>query len=248
PRRCVACGACVAQSGGTITLSEDGVEIDRDFANLEESSVVCYYDAYEKVGEPISDADLAAALLRDKVFFDQSGGGVTFSGGDPVTQADFFFEVAMRLKDAEVHVALDTSGYFSWERLAPLVSVSDLVLFDIKLLSRVLHRRYTGVDNQLILENAMKIANLGKPMIVRMILVPGVNDTDNEIKGRLTFAKSLGSLVQLDILKYHKLGAGKYASLGMIELMEGTAQCSDELAKRVLELAQSMGINATIGG
>jgi len=248
PRRCVACGSCVAQSGGTITLSEEGLEIDRDSANLEESSVVCYYDAYEKVGEPISDFDLAIALLRDKVFFDQSGGGVTFSGGDPVMQAEFFFEVAMRLKEADVHVALDTSGYFSWEKLAPLVSVSDLVLFDIKLLSRVLHRRYTGVDNQLILENAMRIADLGKPMIVRMILVPGVNDSDNEIKGRLTFTKSLGSLVQLDILKYHKLGAGKYASLGMIELMEGTAQCSDELAERVLDLAQNMGINATIGG
>jgi len=248
PRRCVACGACVAQSGGAITLSEDGVEIDRDKADLEESSVICFYDAYEMVGEPISDADLALALLRDKVFFDQSGGGVTFSGGDPVVQAEFFFEVAMRLKDAEVHVALDTSGYFTWERLAPLVSVSDLILFDIKLLSRVLHRRYTGTDNQLILENAMKISELGKPMIVRMILVPGVNDSDSEIKGRLAFAKSLDSLVQLDILKYHKMGAGKYASLGMIELMEGTPECDDELVDRVLNLAHNMGINATIGG
>lgn len=248
PRRCVACGACVAQSGGTVTFSEDGLDVDRDTPDLDDGSVVCYYDAYEEVGEPISDADLAAALLRDKLFYDQSDGGVTFSGGDPVMQAEFFFEVAMRLRDAEVHVALDTAGYFPWEKLAPLVSVSDLILFDIKLLSRVLHRRYTGVDNQLILENAMKIAELGKPMIMRMILVPGVNDSDNEINGRLAFVKSLGSLVQLDIIKYHKLGAGKYASLGTIELMEGTAECSDELADRVLDLAQNMGIKATICG
>ena len=248
PRRCVACGSCVAQSGSAASLSGDDLETGLNETDLEESPVVCYYDAYEKVGESISDAELAETLLRDKVFYDQSGGGVTFSGGDPVMQSEFFFEVAMRLKRAEVHVALDTAGYFPWEKLAPLVSVSDLILFDIKLLSRVMHRRYTGVDNQLILENALKIADLGKPMIVRMIMVPGVNDGENEIRGRLSFAKSLGSLVQLDILKYHKLGAGKYASLGMIELMDGTAECSDELAVRVLDLAQKMGINATIDG
>ncbi|MCL2247719.1 MAG: glycyl-radical enzyme activating protein [Oscillospiraceae bacterium] len=237
PRRCVACGACVAQAGGSSVDSEDG---------FEESSVICFYDAYEMVGEPISDKKLASDLLRDKVFYDQSGGGVTFSGGDPVLQAEFFFEVAMRLKDADVHVALDTSGHFPWEKLVPLVSACDLILFDLKFLSRVLHRRYTGVDNQLILENAMKIAYSGKPMIIRMILVPGVNDSYTEISGRLAFVKSLGSLVKLDIIKYKKLEVGKYASLEMIELMDGTEECSDEFAEHVLEMATSIGLNASI--
>jgi len=248
PRRCVGCGACVAQSGGTIRLTEEGVDIDRDNANLEECAVVCYYDAYERVGEIISVEELVSRLLRDKVFYDQSGGGVTFSGGDPAVQTEFFYEVTRRLKNSEVHVALDTAGYFPWEKLAPLAAAADLVLYDIKALNRTLHKRYTGVDNQLILENAKRIADMGKDMIVRLILIPGVNDSEDEISGRLKLVKSLGKHVKVDILKYHKLGAGKYASLGMIEMMEGTPECSDELADNAAHMARSMGIQVTIGG
>jgi len=248
PRRCVACGACVAKSGGSIRLTEEGCDIDRNSANLEECSVVCYYDAYEKVGGVVTVKELVSGLLRDKVFYDQSGGGVTFSGGDAAMQAEFFREVALQLKESEVHVALDTAGYFPWEKLAPLVKAVDLVLYDIKTLSRTLHKRYTGVDNQLILENAMKIADTGKDMTIRMILVPGVNDSEDEIIGRLKFVKSLGSSVKVDILKYHKLGAGKYASLGMIEMMEGTPECPDELADYAAQAAKNMGIEVTVGG
>ena len=248
PRRCVGCGACVAQSGGSIRLTEEGLDIDRDAANLEEISVVCYYDAYERVGGIISKEELVAGLLRDKVFYDQSGGGVTFSGGDPCMQAEFFKEVALRLKDAGVHVALDTAGYFPWEKIVGLVAAVDLVLYDIKTLNRTIHKRYTGVDNQLILENAIRIADMGKDMTVRMILVPGVNDSDNEIIGRLKFIKNLGSHVKVDLIKYHKLGDGKYASLGMIEMMEGTPVCPDELADRAADLARNMGLAVTIDG
>ena len=248
PRRCVGCGACVAQSGGAIRMTEDGLDIDRDAADLEECSVVCYYDAYERVGGIVTADELVTGLLRDKVFYDQSGGGVTFSGGDPGMQAEFFHEVAVRLKKAEVHVALDTAGYFPWEKLAPLTAAVDLVLFDIKLLNRTLHKRYTGVDNQLILENAMRIADMGKSMTVRMILVPGVNDSEDEIIGRLKLVKSLGSHVKVDIIKYHKLGTGKYASLGMIEMMEGTPVCTDELAEYAANIARDMGLEVTIGG
>jgi len=248
PRRCVGCGACVAQSGGSIKLTDDGCDIDRDTTNLEECSVVCYYDAYEKIGGIVTVDELVAGLLRDKVFYDQSGGGVTFSGGDAGMQAEFFREVALRLKDSEVHVALDTAGYFPWEKLRPLVAAVDLVLYDIKTLNRVLHKRYTGVDNQLILENALRIADMGKDMIIRMILIPGVNDSEDEITGRLKFAKSLGRSVKVDILKYHKLGAGKYASLGMIEMMEGTPECPDELADHAVNIARNMGLAVTVGG
>ena len=248
PRRCVGCGACVAKSGGTIRLTEEGCDIDRDSADLEEASVVCYYDAYERVGGIVTVKELVLSLLRDKVFYDQSGGGVTFSGGDAGMQAEFFYEVAMQLRDAEVHVALDTAGYFPWEKLAPLVSAVDLVLYDIKTLNRTIHKRYTGVDNQLILENAMRIADMGKAMTVRMILIPGVNDSEDEIVGRLKFIKNLGNHVKVDLLKYHKLGEGKYASLGMIEMMEGTPECSDDLAEHAANLARNMGIAVTIDG
>jgi pyruvate formate lyase activating enzyme len=235
-------------SGGSIRLTDDGCDIDRSEANLEECSVVCYYDAYERIGGIVTVKELVSGLLRDKVFYDQSGGGVTFSGGDAGMQAEFFHNVAVELRDREVHVALDTAGYFPWEKLAPLVAAVDLVLYDIKMLSRTLHKRYTGVDNQLILENAMRVADMGKDMTVRLILIPGVNDSDDEIIGRLKFAKSLGRHVKVDLIKYHKLGAGKYASLGMIEMMEGTPECSDDLAEYAANIARNMGLTVTIGG
>ena len=248
PRRCVGCGACVAQSGGSVKFAGEGMDIDHEAAPLEDCAVVCYYDAYEKIGMTISVKELVSALLRDKVFYEQSGGGVTFSGGDPGMQAKFFREVALNLRNFEVHTALDTAGYFPWEKLFPLVDAVDLVLYDIKTLSRTLHKRYTGVDNQLILENAMRIADMGKDMIVRMILIPGVNDSKDEITGRLKFIKNLGNSVKVDILKYHKLGIGKYASLGMLEMMEGTPECSDELADYAVNIARNMGLSVTVGG
>jgi len=248
PQRCVKCGACVAQSDGGISFTEQGIEIDRSVVDFEKAYLACYYDAYEKIGTRISSSDLADELLRDKVFFDQSGGGVTYSGGEAAMQAEFFKEVTYYLKKTNVHVALDTAGYLPWSKLASIADDVDLVLYDIKTLDGTLHKRYTGVDNRLILENAVKLANTGKPMIVRLILIPGVNDTEDEIVGRLKFVKQLRADIRVDFLKYHKLGAGKYASLGMTEMMGETEECSDELTDFAMNVAQEMGISATIGG
>ena len=221
PRRCVGCGSCVAVSGG---------------------KPVCYYDAYEEICEVISVKELAERLLNDKAAFAATGGGVTLSGGDAATQAEFFYRVTRILKDAGVHVALDTAGYFPWEKLMPLISAVDLVLYSIKTLNRGLHKRYTGVDNELILDNALRIADMQKDMIVRMILIPGVNDSEDEISGRLKFVKSLGKNVKVDIVPYRKLDTKKYTSLGMMEMMEGTPECPKMLSDHAINIAGLMGI------
>lgn len=221
PGRCIGCGACLASIDGTAK---------------------CYYDAYGKVVEIVTERELSARLLLDKPYFKQYGGGVTFSGGDPVMQTEFFCEVARLLKSAEVNVAFETSGYFPWERLKPLVEAVDLVIYDIKMLNRHLHKRYTGVDNQLILENALRVAGMRKAMIIRLILIPGVNDSEDEITGRLRFIKGLGGKVKAEVVKYRKLDADKFASLGMIEMMEGTPDCGDELAERAIYVARGLGL------
>jgi len=227
PKRCIGCGSCVA---------------------IEENDVVCYYDAYERTGGIVTVDELMYGLLKDKQYYDQSGGGVTFSGGDAAMQTEFFYEVANRLHKSEIHVALDTAGYFPWEKLAPLISAVDLVQYDIKTLNRTLHKRYTGVDNQLILENALRIADSGKAMTVRMILIPGVNDSEDEIVGRLKFVKKLGNHVKVELIKYHKFNAGKYVSLAMIEMMEGTPECPDETADRAANHARNMGLAVSVTG
>ena len=246
--RCTRCGACIARSSGAIRFGSKGCIIDREkCSNLDECAASCFYNAYEHIGTIINPEDLAAKLLRDKVFYDKSGGGVTFSGGEPVLQAEFFLETSKLLKKESIHVALDTAGLYPWEVLAPLVEAVDLVLFDIKLFDTTLHERYTGVGNSLILENARLISEMKKPLIIRMILAPGVNDSEEEIEKRLKFIRDLGS-VRLDILKYHRLGAGKYLAMGMQEPMGDTPECPDELADRVLQKAISMGLSATVGG
>jgi len=250
PSRCVGCGACVALSNGAIRLVDGRCVIDRAAcSNLEACAAACFYDAYEKIGTSISVEALSKKLLRDKVFYDQSGGGVTYSGGEAALQADFFLAVTGRLKPHGVHTALDTTGYAGWQKLEPLVDAVELVLYDLKALDPVIHRQYTGVDNRLILENARNIADMGKDMILRLILVPGVNDEDAEVRGRLAFAKSLGSAVRrVDLIAYHRLAAGKYASLGLPEQMADTPTCADGPAEYAAKLGADMGLPVMIEG
>jgi pyruvate formate lyase activating enzyme len=247
--RCKGCGNCVPISGGAIQIENGKCIIDRDkYFSFDECAAACFYDAYELTGESICADELAAKLLKDKVFYDQSGGGVTYSGGEPALQADFFLETSKLLKKESVHIALDTAGFIPWRILEPLVKAVDLVLYDIKMFDNALHKQYTDVENMLILENAHRIADMKKTLIIRMILVPGVNDTDEEINSRLAFIRSLGSAVlRLDIIKYHRLAAGKYLRLGLPLPMEDTPECTDETAYQVVQKAIDMGIEANIG-
>jgi pyruvate formate lyase activating enzyme len=111
-----------------------------------------------------------------------------------------------------------------------------------------LHKQYTGIENGQILENAKKISGMKKPMIIRMILIPGINDGKKEIENRLAFIGSLGFIHRLDILKYHRLGEGKYIRLGLKQAMDRIPECTEELAAQVMEKASAMGILTTIGG
>jgi len=227
--RCTGCGRCAA------------------FTELEARAAACFHDAYERVGVTLSARELAEKLLRDQAFYEQSGGGVTYSGGEAALQANFFLETTGILKQEQIHVALDTCGHLPWENLSPLVQAVDLVLFDVKAMDSNLHKQYTGAGNELILENAKKIADTGKEMIARLIIVPGVNDSDEDIEGRLEFARSLG-ILQVDLLGYHRLGAGKYAALGLQDPMASTPECPCETLRRAAKKAANMGLAAFIGG
>lgn len=248
--RCVGCGACAALSNGTIQIVNGKCVIDRKkCTNLAVCADACYYDAYEQIGISIEAEELVKKLLRDKAFYTQSGGGVTYSGGEAALQTGFFLETTKLLREDSIHVALDTAGYIPWKNLAPLVEAVDMVLYDIKAFDNTIHKQYTGVDNYLILENARKIADMKKDIIIRMIIVPGVNDSKEEIENRLRFIQSLGNaVVQLDILKYHRFGAGKYLRLGLSEPMGDTPECTEEFAAQVLAQAKGLGLTATIGG
>ena len=249
--RCRRCGKCAETAvNNSIILTESGCEIDREkCTNIEECMEVCSYEAYEKSGYEISAQDLYNKLIRDKIFFEQSGGGVTFSGGEAGLQYEFLSEIGTELQKDNIHTALDTAGLITWEKLEKAINSMNMVLFDIKAYDSRLHRKYTGAGNELILENIKKTADKNKELIIRMVIVPGMNDNIEDIKKRISFIKELGSAVkQIDILKYHNLGEGKYKSLGMIYSVPKDLYREEGFWKKVKEMASETGVKVTIDG
>lgn len=249
--RCRRCGKCAETAvNNSIILTESGCEIDREkCTNIEECMEVCAYEAYEKSGYEISVQDLYNKLIRDKIFFEQSGGGVTFSGGEAGLQYEFLSEIGTELQKDNIHTALDTAGLITWEKLEKAINSMNMVLFDIKAYDSRLHRKYTGAGNELILENIKKTADKNKELIIRMVIVPGMNDNIEDIKKRISFIKELGSAVkQIDILKYHNLGEGKYKSLGMIYSVPKDLYREEGFWKKVKEMASETGVKVTVDG
>ena len=249
--RCRRCGKCAETAvNNSIILTESGCEIDREkCTNIEECMEVCPYEAYEKSGYEISVQDLYNKLIRDKIFFEQSGGGVTFSGGEAGLQYEFLSEIGAELQKDNIHTALDTAGLITWEKLEKAINSISMVLFDIKAYDSGLHRKYTGAGNELILENIKKTAAKNKELIIRMVIVPGMNDNIEDIKKRISFIKELGSAVkQIDILKYHNLGEGKYKSLGMIYSVPKDLYREEGFWKKVKEMASETGVKVTVDG
>ena len=167
----------------------------------------------ELCGYEISAEELAARLLRDKDLFRDSGGGVTFTGGEPLTQVDFLCEVMDLLP--QVHKAVETSAFVSAETFRKALGHVDLVLMDIKLVDPELHRRYTGVDNSAILENLRILKESGKPFVIRIPLIPGVNDSKENMEATASLLKDAKGLQRVELLRYHKTAGAKYPMAGI---------------------------------
>lgn len=162
-------------------------------------------------GATVTDVELADRLNSYKTLL-ADGGGVTFSGGEPLSQAVFVADVIERL--ADIHVVLDTSGFGSIDDFDRLAKRVNLVYFDLKLIDADLHRQFTGVDNAPILANLHRLSQLGTPFHIRVPLVPGLTDTDDNLTQISSFVSRLPGLVRVDLLSYNNAAGGKYASIG----------------------------------
>ena len=168
----------------------------------------------ERCGYPIAADALAAKLVRDKDLYRDSGGGVTFTGGEPLLQAPFLCEV-MRLLPG-IHKAVETSGYGAARAFESVLAGADLLLFDIKLTDPSLHLRYTGVDNALILANLETLKASGKPFVARIPLIPGVNDTPENMEATARLLQGARGLQRAELLRYHKTAGAKYPMAGLV--------------------------------
>ena len=249
--KCVQCGTCISvcPEGALSFDDKNFIQVDRDLCTACGLCVdACPEGALELVGREITVDELVEELLKDKVFYETSGGGVTFSGGEPLYQAGFVAQVAARMKEVGVHTAVDTAGDVSWCRFDELLDVIDLVLYDLKTIDRAKHQRLTGRDNDLILANARMLSMKGMPMHMRLVAVPGLNDDLADLSARMEFIGELETVEQIDLLPYHRYGIGKYARLGLEYPLMDVPEHSDEDIERMRAHIAPYGIPVAVGG
>jgi pyruvate formate lyase activating enzyme len=202
----------------------------------------------ETVGTVIGVDALIDAIEKDVLFYDESGGGVTFSGGEPLAQLHFLEAVLATCNHREIHAALDTSGFAPPGALDRILPRLQLVLFDLKIMDADQHQRYTGVSNRIILENLKRIAHSRTPLRIRVPLVPGITDGEDNIAAIIRFAGTLETVEGIDLLPFHRIGGDKYRRLGLTDGMAGTASPLPERMAAIRNRFETAGINVSIGG
>lgn len=244
--RCIGARDCLAACPrGALTLTPEGMVIDRgscDACGLCEEA--CPAAALEVIGRERTVEEVAAEVLRDRVFYEKSGGGVTLSGGEPALQAEFSAALSEALRSEGVHLALDTCGGVSWKKLEPLVDLADLVLYDLKVMDGEAHLKYTGIPLELVLDNARRVAAKGKPMWVRTPVIPGYTDDDENIRRIARFIhEELPPVERYDLLAFNNTCSDKYRRLDLIFPLAGHRLIAIGKMARLAEVAGKEGLS-----
>ena len=224
------------------------IQIDRTICdNCGDCAKVCYRNALYMCGTDYTVEDLLIRLLKDKPFFDQSGGGVTISGGEPLSQPEFVLQLLERLKECGICTAVDTTGYTQYGIIKKILPYTDLFLYDLKHMDSATHKAVTGVPNRPILENAERIAKDGGKMQIRIPVIPDFNDSAESIRETGRFCMSLGEAVTvIQLLPYHSLGVMKYQRIDDSKLVLEAEAPSDEKIHSLKEVLESLGLPVTV--
>lgn len=202
-----------------------------------------------KVGKWISSEELAKKLFKDKIFYTESKGGVTFSGGECLLQSDFVYETAKLLKEEDISIAIDTSLYVPRQNIEKVLPVVDLFLVDIKAIDDTLHQKVTSQSNRLILENLMWLKTQPVELWIRLVLVGNLNDDLEDVKKRFNFIQELGqSVTRVDVLCYHNLGLSKYKGLNMTCSLSNDAFITKEYLHKLKTLIARYDFDIRIEG
>lgn len=252
------CGWCLKACSpeGNILIVEDNevVRIDRTkCVNCLACAKACPAGALVIYGTKYTVPEIVKIIMEDHTFYETSNGGVTFSGGDPLVQWEFTLAVLRECRRRSIHTCVESELYCKTEILDEILPFTNLFFTDIKHMNSEKHRKYTGVGNETILENIKYVAKKGTPLVIRMPVVPGYNDDDENIEATARFIKSdlNNGIRQLQLLPYRLLGLEKYESLGMEYPMAGTEPPKSEKylsgIRKLVEVMKSYGINAAAG-
>ncbi len=215
--KCAHCGSCMGACGnGALSVKDGDIKVDRERCTGCLACVsACPTGAMSVTGREYTKEELYKALISDEPFFKKSGGGVTFSGGEPLLHTGYLLPVIKDLKESGISIVFDTCGHVPYDRIREVLPYADAFLFDIKGMDSVRHKENTGASNELILENLRKLSREGVRIFVRMPVIKGVNADADEIKKAAELIASLDNIAEADILPYHAYGTPKYVRYGI---------------------------------
>ena len=208
----------------------------------------CPAEALQETGRTVSAGEVMDELAKDAPFYQESGGGVTFSGGEPLRQPEFLLELLRRCRAGNFHAAVDTSGHAPFAVLERIMPLADLFLYDLKLLDDARHQRLTGVSNRLLLDNLRRLSRSGSPLAIRVPLVPGCNDAAADLGQMADFCAALPNRHPVHLLPYHRGYSGKAKRLGLVDRMAGTVPPAAAAVERAREIFEKRKLSVKIGG
>lgn len=219
--QCRRCGACVA---------------------------ACPTGARQMAGQSSTVGAVLAQVLQDRVFYEESGGGLTVSGGEPLAQPEFLLGLLSAAKAQGLHIALDTCGFGRTEDLLAAAGRSDLVLYDLKLIDEGRHREHTGVSNRLILANLQALNRVGVPLWIRVPLIPGITDDAANLEAIARLVSGLRAVQQINLLPYHRTGLAKWRRVGQPSRLQLLAPPSEAEVARAVQMFAGLGLTVKVGG
>jgi pyruvate formate lyase activating enzyme len=244
------CRFCIsACPNGAIKRKNGSIEVDLSRCDLcRECEDSCVYGALEIIGREVSPEEVITELEKDSLFYEESFGGASFSGGEPFEQPEFLEALLEISTSKDLHTTVDTCGHFNPELLSNIVRKVDLFLYDLKMIDDKKHRKYTGKTNKIILENLRSLTANGHQVIIRIPLIRGINDDDQNIEQTVEFLKTLNQIKQINLLPYHSGGCQKQKRLEKKEFQPEFQSPSIERIEAIKNIFKNNGFSVKVGG